>query len=92
MEIKYHVVAKRWFQKSAGNTYHSCRVYKDRVLVGEVPYTYGYGEGYRQTAHEILLRAGETDIVKYSDFLEWERENDYPILWEVHDVTRKRDM
>jgi len=51
--------ARRWFQKSYGNTYHSVKVYVGNVLVGECPFHYGYGESYLQTAHELLQKAGK---------------------------------
>lgn len=48
------IIAKRWFQKSYGNTYHSVRVLKDGEEIGHAPFSYGYDEQYLQTAHEIL--------------------------------------
>tara|TARA_Y100000310_G_scaffold329160_1_gene398499 strand:- start:149 stop:451 length:303 start_codon:yes stop_codon:yes gene_type:complete len=50
--------ARRWFQKTYGNTYHSVRVYANNKLVGECPFHYGYDESYLQTAHELLQKAG----------------------------------
>lgn len=65
--VRYKIVARRWFQRTYGNTYHSCRVYKvtgqgkeyTEELIGEVKSTYGYGEQYLQTAHVLLQAAGE---------------------------------
>ena len=56
--MKLEIIARRWFQSSYGNTYHSCRVLVDNELVGFVPFTYGYGEQYLQTALDILQKAG----------------------------------
>jgi len=52
------IFAKRWFDKVNGNTYHSVNVYADGKLVGSEPFAYGYGEGYQQTAVELLIKAG----------------------------------
>lgn len=55
-----HVTARRWFQKSYGNTYHSVVV---SILVkGDVnwmdlavePFVYGYGQQYEQTALDLF--------------------------------------
>lgn len=52
------IEARRWFDKINGNTYHSVQVYVNGKLIGENPFTYGYGESYLQSAHEILLANG----------------------------------
>lgn len=52
------IIAKRWFERVNGNTYHSCKVYVNGDLVGHVPYTYGYGNHWDQTALDILHKAG----------------------------------
>ena len=52
-----YIEARRWFQKSYGNTYHSVRVYvNDKIL--ENGFQYGYGDQFFQTAGELLLNAG----------------------------------
>ena len=48
-----NITARRWFDKRAGNTYHSVHVYvKSGTLEAfmDSPRTYGYGEQYLQTA------------------------------------------
>lgn len=62
-EISYiKIVAKRWFQPSCGNTYHSVNVlvssgtgteYK-LESIGYIAFRYGYDEHYLNTAAEIL--------------------------------------
>lgn len=62
-EISYiKIIVKRWFQKSCGNTYHSVDVlvasgtgteYK-LESIGYIPFRYGYGNHYLNTAAEIL--------------------------------------
>ncbi len=90
-QIKFTVIAKKWFDRTNGNTYHSvrCTRHKDNaVVVGQ--YQYGYGEHYKQTALYAMLDAGwlpirykrETATTSNSSYL-YERENNYPILWTV---------
>jgi len=50
--------ARRWFERTNGNTYHSVNVYVNNELIGRCPFTYGYGEQYLQTAHDILAKNG----------------------------------
>jgi len=89
--ITLTVIANRWFDKINGNTYHSCEVYIDNKLIKRVPFTYGYGEQYLQTALAILHEAG---IAKEFNML-WQyqesigRDN---CLIKVSDVSRKKDL
>ena len=97
----YTIIARRWFEKTNGNTYHSCEVYQDGKLIERVPFEYGYGESYRQTAHEILQRAGHLPTTgerlpsgsdkDYHDFQMIIRDYDN-WLFSVTDVTRKKDL
>lgn len=56
------IEAKRWFQKTYGNTYHSVRVERcsgegrffEKELIDYKPMTYGYGDHYLNTAAKIL--------------------------------------
>lgn len=50
--------ARRWFQKTYGNTYHSVRVYVNNELIGDHPLVYGHGEQYLMSAFEILSEHG----------------------------------
>lgn len=96
----YRIDARRWFQSSYGNTYHSCRVSKCEgegdnyhvEEVGTVQYTYGYGESWKQTAFEIMDKAGELpdDVKEYHDFLKWA--NSDKVAFFVKDVAKKREL
>jgi len=91
----YIIKAKRWFDKRAGNTYHSVRVYVDNKLVAHVPFSYGYDDRYKYTARDALKAAG------YIDF-----DSDKEVFWETmvrcggrdnwlifcDDVQRKKDL
>jgi len=86
-KTKFTVNVVKWFDRVNGNTYHSCRI--TRCKDGKslyCPFTYGYGEHYRQTTFAAMEKAG---WIK-SDGYEWERKNNYPILWNVTDG-KKRD-
>lgn len=52
------VVGRRWFQRSAGNTYHTVRVLVDGVTRWTSERTYGYGDQYLQTAAEWIYASG----------------------------------
>lgn len=93
-KIKFVATAVRWWDKYYGNTYHSVSIVRTedgaRITSGEM--VYGYGDHYRQTALECMLRAGwlPPEYAEDNIYL-YERENDYPILWNVTDGL-KRDM
>jgi len=94
--------AKRWFARTYGNTYHSVSVIADGKLIGSVPFAYGYGEQYLQTAHTILMNAGiyartgehyKNGADKdYCDFLDDMRNNREKFYVTVSDVRRKKDL
>lgn len=90
-KIKFVCEARRWFDKINGNTYHSVRV--TRVSDGKTiasPMQYGYGDHYRQTALEIMSKSNWIPK-KYmnSKLYMYERENNYPILWNVSDGLKR---
>ena len=82
-KIKYICNAVKWFDKVNGNTYHSARI--TRTADGETiacPFEYGYGDQYRYTALEGMRRAGWI-TAEPEALYKWERENNYPVLWNV---------
>lgn len=97
MKIKFIVNAARWFDRINGNTYHSVRVTRceDGAQIAH-ELTYGYGDHYKQTALEAMAEAGwlpekyrgrhtNGSPLSYT----YERENDYPIAWEVTDGLKR---
>jgi hypothetical protein len=95
--IKYIARACRWFDKVNGNTYHSVNV--TRTEDGAViycPFEYGYGDQYRTTALLAMKVAGwlpkkyctPSSIGGYA-FYSYERENQYPIYWDVTDGLKR---
>ena len=95
-EIKFTVIAKKWFDKINGNTYHSVRCVRckdNAIVVGY--FRYGYGEHYKQTALDVMYDAGwfknyrQTESPKKgykytsASMCFFELQHNYPILWVV---------
>jgi hypothetical protein len=94
MSKLYTVLARRWFERTNGNTYHAVRVtrHADGATI-RTPMTYGYGDHYRQTALEAMDRAGWLPTEYSGDTrkrMSYDRENDYPIIWNVEDTGKRR--
>lgn len=96
-KIKFVANAVRWFDKVNGNTYHSVNI--TNIKTGKTiycPMTYGYGEQYRQTALEAMLKNGwidekygtPTQNTRNQNYL-YERDNNYPIMWNVTDGLKR---
>jgi len=56
--MNLHIEGRRWFQRTYGNTYHSVRIYIDGKLIVVLPFEYGYGEQFLQTAIDWLKANG----------------------------------
>ena len=90
-KIKFTAVAVKWFDKAAGNTYHSVRITRHRDgKVLTCPMTYGYDDCYRQTALGAMDKAKWIPKA-YQGGNSWiyERDNNYPILWSVSDGLKR---
>jgi hypothetical protein len=100
--LKIHVDAKRWFDKTYGNTYHSVKVYVNNELIGENSFCYGYDQAWQQTAHEILMKKGyfqKTGLSlssgankDYYNFITWIRDNRENYTYNVTDVNKRKDL
>ena len=99
MLIEIH--AKRWFNRSCGNTYHSVTVVVDDKIVDRCPYAYGYDNQYLQTAHKLLQKAGIYPTtgeyrngfpIDYHNFLQDMRNDTHKFITTCYDVKRKRDL
>lgn len=57
---KYVINSKKWFDKTYGNTYHAVSVkrVKDDKEVYRDEFEYGYGEQWKQTAYDGLVKKG----------------------------------
>lgn len=97
------LLAKRWFQKSYGNTYHSIKlsiIYKDgsteQLQSGK---HYGYGDQWNQTALDLFAKHFDIDVPKYENgqkkfsyLTTLCRELLIPIQSEALDVSREKDL
>lgn len=95
--MSLHIEGRRWFQRSYGSTYNTVRIFKNGVLIADLPIEYGYGDYYLQRAHEWLGQHGYPELAeKYSNGMtkvcttSWLRENGHS--YSVIDVQRKKDL
>ena len=94
-EIKSIAInARRWFQKSYGNTYHTSKVYINGEYVLTVKETYGYGDHFITTAFEALIKAGVIEGIEtgYDCGWSWCRDNNIRFVDNAVDVNRKKDL
>jgi len=97
VKIKFVCNVVKWYDRINGNTYHSVRITdtkNGKTYVNTTPYSYGYGEHYKQTAFGVLIDRGLIDkkYTRKNVFVSFERENDYPIMWTITDVRKKSEM
>lgn len=85
------VFGRRWFDKRAGNTYHSAQIFVDGTLVHTSEMTYGYGDCYLQTAGEWLEKNGYAPDYKFPLSI-WCRERGVTYHYSVADVLRMKDL
>lgn len=52
------IEARSWFDKANGNSYYSARVWVNGRVVGQLPFSYGYGEQYRYDSLRALKTVG----------------------------------
>ena len=85
-----HIEGRRWFQRTYGNTYHSVRIYGNNKELAYLPFQYGYGEGWLQTAIDWLKENQLIpDNAEYGTrYLREELGGTYSCI----DVTRKADL
>lgn len=89
---------RRWFQPTYGNTYHTCDIWVNEEHVHKVPYQYGYGSQYEQSATEWLEQNGYLPGLKQNPhggtepLRMWCERNEFKLINEVTDVKRKRDL
>lgn len=99
-KLNITIIGRRWFEKTNGNTYHSVEVYAEGELLERVPFAYGYGEGYDQTAAGIVKKhypkqwaAAEKQAgysLPYGSSLK--RYGGHNVITSCTDVQRKKDL
>ena len=96
----FTIIGRRWFEKTNGNTYHSVEVYKDGELLGRIPFAYGYGDQYKQTALDLLVKLGHYPNTEakhggyecYRQFTFSKQSGGDGNFFSVSDVARKKDL
>lgn len=90
-KIQFIAIARRWFDRVNGNTYHSVQITrtKDKKKL-YIPFQYGYGDHYRQSALASMLQNGWITAQYGNRGVHcYERENGYPIEWSVTDGLKR---
>lgn len=88
------IIGKKWFDKVNGNTYNSVQVTVNHGLNNEfcfsIPFQYGYGDYYQQSALEKLQKMG----VISDRFRVWDMEyrKKFVINSMVYDKCLKREV
>jgi len=88
-KLKYLIHTKLWHDDVNGNTYHSVTIL-DADTKEELAYsglTYGYGEQYRHTAYDLLVKLG---LRKDKDRHDHERNR--AEMYFTSEWTKKRDL
>lgn len=84
----FHVIGRRWFQRSYGNTYHTVEIRRDGVTVWKSEKAYGYDRQFLQTAAEWFKKNGYPNVGGHSQSI---REI-VGATYSVFDVSRERDL
>lgn len=93
-----HILARRWFQRSYGNTYFSLSVDVEvngkLIEVVNVPFEYGYGDHYDTVALQQFKKAVNIDIdlADYCYLSRSLKESGIKVYNHVSDVDRKKDL
>jgi len=98
--ISIIVEGRKWFDKINGNTYHSANVIvttNQGVELLKVPYQYGYGDQYLQSAFDELEKAGFVKLERYSSGASeapwrWAEDHKVTLVYSAVDVARKKDL
>lgn len=88
---KIEIQARRWFQKSYGNTYFSGEIYVNDKIAGKVDFCYGYGDQCLDHLFKVAQEAGKIPLT--NDHL-WQYciDNNIKLVKSVIDVNRKKDL
>lgn len=99
VEVKsIYLLARRWFQRSYGNTYHTCEIWVNDRMVHKIGFTYGYGDQWEWNASKWLVDNGFIDRrdsevrLYYYPISRYCRESGIEYSNTVTDVNRKRDL
>jgi hypothetical protein len=96
--MSLHIEGRRWFQSTYGNTYHTVRIFQDGALVASLPYQYGYGEQFLQTAWDWLGTNGHPELAERNTNGSYKHYGTQYLREVLHgtysviDVSRKKDL
>lgn len=85
-----HIAGRRWFQRSAGNTYHSVEIFANGERLVRLGPCYGYDNQFLQTALDWLKEQGlvPNDAEYGTSYLRETLGGTYSVC----DVSRERDL
>ena len=92
------VIGRRWFRKSAGNTYTTAEIYVNGDCVHKTPMQGGYGDHYLTIAGDWLDANGYTARKKHANgscqplWQYCRDEHGIGFVYSVSDVPRERDL
>ena len=89
-EPTVHIEGRRWFERQNGNTYHSVRIFEDAKCIVHLPFTYGYGDQYLQTALDWLKK--EHRVPQDAPYGTLYLRETVGASYSVIDVGRKKDL
>jgi hypothetical protein len=88
--MSLHIEARRWFQRTHGNTYHSVTIHGAGEPI-RVDFAYGYGDQWAQTALDALRAAGRAPDDGQHGTTRYLRET-LGATYSVADVARQKDL
>jgi hypothetical protein len=86
------LVGRRWFNRGPGNTYHSVEIIVNGKPVHKIPFAYGYGEQYEQSAFDWLEANGYLDRERSEPPWQVAKRLGFDMTRSVSDVSRKKDL
>ena len=86
--MSLHIEGRRWFRRSAGNTYCSARIHKDGEIIATLGPTGGYGDYPLQLAVEWLRKNGYPEAEYGTRYLREVLRGSYSVA----DVQREKDL
>lgn len=86
------VRARRWFARSYGNTYHSVTVTMPDGAHLFAPYSYGYGEQWKDTAMDLIREHLKAERVDGERLETITQRHGFYFEYTVMDVERKKDL
>ena len=88
---KFVMVGNRWFDKVNGNTYHKTTIIdaNSNNTIEESPLTYGYGDQWRQTGYDMLVKK---KLAKEVDRFNHDKNRKRIIFVDSGYVSRKKDL